>query len=93
MASKKTAYIVRDVDGAYRTSDYISGTYNEMSAKLFDTPSAAYRASDNPEMILKVTFELAEDTYIRTTMFSDIALEHFRTMCDFFYAHKNKVLF
>ena len=26
-------------------------------------------------------------------MFSDVALEHFKSLCDFFYTHKNKVLF
>ena len=61
MKLKKTAYIVRDVDGAYRTSNYISGTYNEFSAKLFDTPSEAYRASENQEMVLKVSFDLSDE--------------------------------
>ena len=85
----KVAYVVRDKDGAF-----FPNTYSMYKAKFFDTPSEAFRAARDVEIVLKVTYEVDPNTtYERSIMFDTIALDHFSSIAQFFYTFDNAKLF
>ena len=86
---QKVAYVGRDRDGAFFPNTY--GIYN---AQFFNSPSEAFRAARDVEMVLKVTYEVNINTSDeRPVMFDTIALDHFNELTQFFYTYDNAKLF
>lgn len=86
---QKVSYVVRDRDGAF-----FPNTYSIYNAQFFNSPSEAFRAARDVEMVLKVTYEVNINTSDeRPVMFDTIALDHFNELTQFFYTYDNAKLF